>query len=103
MSILVSVPEPPSSASPARNAPLMPGDRVRLCTPREACRRHIVGFDQANSGVVMPVLLDAAALPHRVSPLLTQLVGAEAVPHPDQVTAIRALVAEGRRVLVVQR
>jgi ATP-dependent DNA helicase RecQ len=54
-------------------------------------------------GVLMPVLLDAAALPHRVPPLLTQLVGSDAVPRPDQLTAIRALVAEGRRVLVVQR
>ena len=51
----------------------------------------------------MPVRLDHAAVAERVPELLRELAGPDAVPRPHQLTAIAAVVAEGGRVLVVQR
>jgi ATP-dependent DNA helicase RecQ len=51
----------------------------------------------------MPVLLDRSTVAERVPVLLRELAGPAAVPRPDQLAAIQAVAAEGRRVLVVQR
>jgi ATP-dependent DNA helicase RecQ len=51
----------------------------------------------------MLVQLDRAAVARQVPGLLRTLAGPAAIPHPDQLAAIQAVVAEGRRVLVVQR
>ena len=51
----------------------------------------------------MPVQLDQTAVVAQVPALLRTLAGPAAVPHPEQLSAIQAVVAEGRRVLVVQR
>jgi ATP-dependent DNA helicase RecQ len=51
----------------------------------------------------MLVQLDHATVAARVPPLLRTLAGSAAVPHPEQVAAIQAVVADRRRVLVVQR
>ncbi len=51
----------------------------------------------------MPVPLDQTAVAARVPALLRTLAGPAAVPHPQQLAAIQAGVADRRRVLVVQR
>src|SRR5919112_408377 len=51
----------------------------------------------------MPVQLDKTVVGAQVPGLLRTLAGPAAVPHPEQLAAIQAVVAEGRRVLVVQR
>ena len=51
----------------------------------------------------MPVLLDRSTVAERVPELLHELAGPDAVPRPDQLTAISAVAADGGRVLVVQR
>src|SRR6266704_2760985 len=51
----------------------------------------------------MPVQLDQTAVAARVPALLRTLAGPAAVPHPEQLAAIQAVVADRRRVLVVQR
>jgi len=51
----------------------------------------------------MPAQLDQTAVAARVPALLRTLAGPAAVPHPQQLAAIQAVVAERRRVLVVQR
>ena len=50
-----------------------------------------------------PVLLDPDTVASRVPELLRSLAGPDAVPRPDQLAAIQAVAAEGRRTLVVQR
>jgi ATP-dependent DNA helicase RecQ len=47
--------------------------------------------------------LDRAAVARQVPGLLRTLAGPAAIPHPEQLAAVQAVVAEGRRVLVVQR
>jgi ATP-dependent DNA helicase RecQ len=51
----------------------------------------------------MSVRLDQTAVAARIPTLLRTLAGPAAVPHPEQLTAIQAVVADRRRVLVVQR
>jgi ATP-dependent DNA helicase RecQ len=51
----------------------------------------------------MLVQLDHAAVAAQVPTLLRTLAGPAAVPHPEQLAAIQAVVADRRRVLVVQR
>src|SRR5215218_8823005 len=51
----------------------------------------------------MPVQLDQAVVGAQVPVLLRALGGPSAVPHPEQLAAIQAVVVDGRRVLVVQR
>jgi hypothetical protein len=51
----------------------------------------------------MPIQVDHTAVAARVPVLLRTLAGPGAAPHPDQLAAIQAVVAERRRVLVVQR
>jgi ATP-dependent DNA helicase RecQ len=51
----------------------------------------------------MPAQLDQTAVAARVPALLRTLAGPAAVPHPEQLAAIQAVVADRRRVLVVQR
>jgi ATP-dependent DNA helicase RecQ len=51
----------------------------------------------------MSVRLDHPAVAAQVPALLRTLAGPAAVPHPEQLTAIQAVVADRRRVLVVQR
>jgi ATP-dependent DNA helicase RecQ len=51
----------------------------------------------------MPVQVDQTAVAAQVPALLRTLAGPAAVPHPQQLTAIQAVVADRRRVLVVQR
>jgi hypothetical protein len=51
----------------------------------------------------MPVRLDHTAVAAQVPALLRRLAGPGAVPHPEQLAAIQAVVADRRRVLVVQR
>jgi ATP-dependent DNA helicase RecQ len=51
----------------------------------------------------MPVQLDHTAVAAQVPALLRTLAGPAAVPHPQQLAAIQAVVADSRRVLVVQR
>jgi len=51
----------------------------------------------------MPVQLDHTAVAAQVPALLRTLAGPAAVPHPQQLAAIQAVVADRRRVLVVQR
>jgi ATP-dependent DNA helicase RecQ len=51
----------------------------------------------------MLVPADQTTVAARVPALLRTLAGPAAVPHPQQLVAIQAVVAEGRRVLVVQR
>jgi ATP-dependent DNA helicase RecQ len=51
----------------------------------------------------MLVQLDHAAVAAQVPALLRTLAGPAAVPHPQQLAAIQAVVADRRRVLVVQR
>jgi ATP-dependent DNA helicase RecQ len=51
----------------------------------------------------MLVRLDHTAVAAQVPALLRRLAGPAAVPHPQQLAAIQAVVADGRRVLVVQR
>jgi ATP-dependent DNA helicase RecQ len=51
----------------------------------------------------MPVQLDQTAVAAQVPALLRTLAGPAAVPHPEQLAAIQAVVADRRRVLVVQR
>jgi ATP-dependent DNA helicase RecQ len=51
----------------------------------------------------MPVHLDHTAVAAQVPALLRTLAGPAAVPHPEQLAAIQAVVAGRRRVLVVQR
>src|SRR4030095_9780774 len=54
-------------------------------------------------GDLMLVQLDRAAVAAQVPTLLRKRAGPPAVPHPDQLAAIQAVVADRRRVLVVQR
>jgi ATP-dependent DNA helicase RecQ len=51
----------------------------------------------------MPIQLDRADVVAQVPALLRKLAGPAAVPHPQQLAAIQAVVADRRRVLVVQR
>jgi len=51
----------------------------------------------------MPVPVDQTAVAARVPELLRTLAGPAAVPHSQQLAAIQAVVADRRRVLVVQR
>jgi ATP-dependent DNA helicase RecQ len=51
----------------------------------------------------MLVQLDHTAVAAQVPALLRTLAGPAAVPHPEQLAAIQAVVADRRRVLVVQR
>ena len=51
----------------------------------------------------MPLRLDHTAVAAQVPALLRTLAGPAAVPHPEQLAAIQAVVAGRRRVLVVQR
>src|SRR5215216_5852119 len=51
----------------------------------------------------MLVQLDQTAVAAQVPALLRTLAGPAAVPHPEQVAAVQAVVADRRRVLVVQR
>jgi ATP-dependent DNA helicase RecQ len=51
----------------------------------------------------MPVQLDQTVVGAQIPTLLRTLAGQAAVPHPEQLTAIQAVVADRRRVLVVQR
>jgi superfamily II DNA helicase RecQ len=51
----------------------------------------------------MLVQLDHTAVAAQVPALLRTLTGPAAVPHPEQLAAIQAVVADRRRVLVVQR
>jgi len=51
----------------------------------------------------MLVQPDHTAVAAQVPTLLRTLAGRAVVPHPEQLTAIRAVVADRRRVLVVQR
>jgi ATP-dependent DNA helicase RecQ len=51
----------------------------------------------------MPVQVDQTTVAAQVPTLLHTLAGLAAVPHPEQLAAIQAVVADGRRVLVVQR
>jgi ATP-dependent DNA helicase RecQ len=51
----------------------------------------------------MPVQLDQTVVGAQIPPLLRTLAGPAAVPHPEQLAAIQAVVADRRRVLVVQR
>jgi ATP-dependent DNA helicase RecQ len=51
----------------------------------------------------MPVQLDQTVVGAQVPALLRTLAGPAAVPHPEQLAAIQAVVADRRRVLVVQR
>jgi ATP-dependent DNA helicase RecQ len=51
----------------------------------------------------MRVQVDRTAVVGEVPRLLRTLAGPAAVPHPDQLAAIQAVVTEGRRVVVVQR
>src|SRR5919112_1055525 len=51
----------------------------------------------------MPVQLDKTVVGAQVPGLLRTLAGPAAVPHPEQLAAIQAVVADRRRVLVVQR
>lgn len=51
----------------------------------------------------MTLLHASDDLDGRIGELLAALAGPDAVPRPDQAEAIRALVEDGRRVLVVQR
>jgi ATP-dependent DNA helicase RecQ len=51
----------------------------------------------------MPIQLDHSAVAAQVPALLRTLAGPAAVPHPEQLVAIQGVVADGRRVLVVQR
>src|SRR5919107_5933261 len=51
----------------------------------------------------MPVQLDKTVVGAQVPGLLRTLAGPAAVPHPEQLAAIQAVLADRRRVLVVQR
>jgi ATP-dependent DNA helicase RecQ len=51
----------------------------------------------------MPVQLDQTVVGAQIPALLRALAGPAAVPHPEQLAAIQAVVADRRRVLVVQR
>jgi ATP-dependent DNA helicase RecQ len=51
----------------------------------------------------MPVQLDQTVVGAQVPALLRTLAGPAAAPHPEQLAAIQAVVADRRRVLVVQR
>ena len=51
----------------------------------------------------MSVQVDQTVVAAQVPVLLRTLAGSTAVPHPEQLAAIQAVVADRRRVLVVQR
>jgi ATP-dependent DNA helicase RecQ len=51
----------------------------------------------------MSVQLDQTVVGAQIPALLRTLAGPGAVPHPEQLAAIQAVVADRRRVLVVQR
>jgi hypothetical protein len=51
----------------------------------------------------MPVQVDQTAVAAQVPALLRTLAGPAAVPHPQQLTAIQAVVADRRRVLVARQ
>jgi ATP-dependent DNA helicase RecQ len=50
----------------------------------------------------MPVQVNQTVIGAQV-PVLRTLAGPAAIPHPEQLAAIQAVVADQRRVLVVQR
>jgi ATP-dependent DNA helicase RecQ len=52
---------------------------------------------------VTPVLVDRDTVAARVPELLRTLAGPDAVPRPDQLAAVQAVAADGRRTVVVQR
>ena len=63
------------------------------------------GWESQGRGILpaMTVARSPDALDGRIGELLAALAGPGAVPRPDQAEAIRALVEDHRRVLVVQR
>jgi ATP-dependent DNA helicase RecQ len=85
-------------SSPARAGNGDGAGRPAAARPPVAARAAAGG-----AGAGPPATVDPAALPARAQALLTTLAGPGARLRPDQLAAVRALVVDRRRALVVQR